>query len=96
MELTYEEAVEELGRKIPYMIEFWVHAALSRLGFEYRDRVVNEHGGRAIISVDGLANSSTGHWVYYVNGIRSPYHINTQTSEGVRSIRFAFTAHETE
>ncbi len=73
------------------MIDFWIHGVLAKLKLPYREQVVNRRtGARAIVAIDGIENGAAGRWIYYVDGFRSPYHINTQLLAGVRSIRFVF------
>jgi len=88
--ITETEVRRILDRNIGYMVEWWVHGALSKLNLEYKEIVVNSEGALAVISIDGVANGENGSWVFYVNGFRSIYHINTQSREGVRNIRFVY------
>ena len=51
----------------------------------------SREGGHArITEIAGVGEGARGEWIYYVNGIRSIYHINTQTAKDVHSIRFVF------
>jgi hypothetical protein len=47
-------------------------------------------GSLPAFGLGGVANGPDGHWAFSVNGIRSPYHIDTQLAEGVRTIRFRY------
>jgi len=85
----YDEAVGLIGEKLPYKIDFWVRAAFAKAKARY---TIDENDGKWVISaIDGVENGAAGRWVYFVNGFRSPYHINTQLADGVRSIRFVYT-----
>jgi hypothetical protein len=86
--ISYSEVVQLTGVKHPYKIEFWVRGALAKAELKYTADLVD--GRRTITSIDSVRNDSTGAWVYFVDGIRSKYHINTQTAPKVRSIRFVF------
>ncbi len=84
--ITYDEVVKLTGDKLPYEVAFWVRGAFAKAGFEYSVEKVAR--AESVTSIAGLSNEPGSRWVYYVNGIRSPYHINTQSSEDVRTIRF--------
>jgi hypothetical protein len=86
--LTYDETVELINDKLNYKIDFWVYGALKKANLaSVEDR---QDGHVTLTSIGGVANGPAGRWVYYVNGIRSPYHINTQLAIGVRTIRYVF------
>ena len=86
VQVSYSEAVRLTGQPLPYKIEFWAQAALDKAGLKYQTAEIE--GRRSITSIDGAANSASRRWVYFVNDVRSPFHINTQTAQHVRSIRF--------
>lgn len=88
VDLTYEETVPLVGDKLNYKIEFWVHGALLKA--KLASTVSRDDGHVTLTSIGGIANGADGKWVYWVNGIRSPYHINTQLAPGVRTIRFRY------
>jgi hypothetical protein len=85
--VTYDEVVKLTGDKLPYKVEFWVHGAFAKANLKYTVEKVD--GQESVTSIAGLSNDSNSRWVYFVNGIRSPYHINTQLGHDVRTIRFA-------
>lgn len=86
--ISYSEVVQLTGVKHPYKVEFWVWGALAKAKLRYTADLVD--GRRSITAIDGISNGSAGTWVYFVDGVRSKYHINTQTAPRVRSIRFVF------
>ena len=86
--VTYEEVVELIHEKHPYMIQFWVAGALAKAVLKYS--IERQQGHNRISEIAGVREDAHGEWVYYVNGIRSIYHINTQSADGLRSIRFVF------
>lgn len=88
--IGYSEVVQLTGVKHPYKVEFWVRGALAKAGLEYTADDVE--GRRTITAIDNISNDSSGAWVYFVDGVRSKYHINTQTAPYVRSIRYVFEA----
>jgi hypothetical protein len=89
--LTDNEVRQLLGRNFGYMVEWWVHGALAKLGLQFQEELVNaKTGAMAIVAIEGVRNSKDAVWVYYVNGYRSKYHINTQLREGVKTIRFVY------
>ena len=88
--LTYDETVDLIDDKLNYKVDFWVYGALKKAKLaSVADR---QDGDVTLTSIGGIANGPAGRWVYYVNGIRSRYHINTQLAVGVRTIRYAFLA----
>ena len=86
--VTYDEVVALTHDKLPYTIEFWLAGALAKAGLKYS--ISREHGHARITEIAGVGEGAHGEWIYYVNGIRSIYHINTQAAEDVHSIRFVF------
>ena len=84
--VSIDEAAQLTGQKLPYMIEFLTRAALLKAGLKYE--VLETDGQRSITSIDSIPSDTQREWVCFVNGIRSPFHINTQSTENVRSIRF--------
>jgi hypothetical protein len=88
--LTYEETVPLVHDKLNYKIDFWVHGALIKAKLANAREIRDGHV--TLTSIGGVANGPAGHWVYSVNGIRSPYHINTQLALGVRTIRFRYVS----
>ena len=82
------EAIELTGVKHPYKVQFWVHGGLAKAKLEFDEDAVE--GRRTITAIDGVRNGPEGTWVYFVDNVRSRYHINTQTAPTVRSIRFVF------
>jgi len=86
--VTYDEVVALTHEKLPYTIEFWLKGALAKAELKYS---TSREGGHArITEIAGVGEGARGEWIYYVNGIRSIYHINTQTAKDVHSIRFVF------
>jgi hypothetical protein len=88
VDLTYEETVELIHEKLNYDLRFWVSGALKKARLSSSQ--VHEKGGLKITAIGGVADGPEGRWVYWVNGIRSPYHIDNQLSVGVRTIRFRY------
>jgi len=88
--VTYEEVVALTHEKLAYTIEFWLKGALAKAGLNYS--IKREPGNTRVTEIAGVREDAHGEWIYYVNGIRSIYHINTQTTQGLRSIRFVFKA----
>jgi len=88
VDLTYEETVPLVNDKLNYKINFWVRGALLKAKLASTQETRDGHV--TLTSIGGVANGGPGHWVYWVNGLRSPYHINTQLSMGVRTIRFRY------
>jgi len=86
--ISYSEVVELTGVKHPYYVEFWVRGALAKSNLKYKTDFIG--GQRTITVIDNVRNDATGTWVYFVDGVRSKYHINTQTAPQPRSIRFVF------
>jgi hypothetical protein len=86
--LTYDETVGLIHDKLNYKVEFWVHGALKKSQLASVETALDGHV--MLTSIGGVANGTAGHWVYFVNGIRSPYHINTQLAVEVRTIRYVF------
>jgi hypothetical protein len=74
--------------KLPYTVEFWLKGALAKAGLKYA--ISREKGNVRITEIAGVREDAHGKWVYYVNGVRSIYHINTQAGHDLRSIRFVF------
>lgn len=88
VDLTYDETVELIHQKLNYDIDFWVYGALKKARLPSSQ--VRGKGGTTLTSIGGVANGPEGRWVYWVNGIRSPYHIDDQLAIGVRTIRFRY------
>ncbi len=94
--LTYNSVLDAFQKRpLPkgvslavYKIDFWVYGALQSLDLPFETKTVR--GQTAIVRISKTANGSGGEWIYYVNGIRSPYHINTQLDAEVKKIRFVF------
>lgn len=94
--LTYISALDTFQKRpLPkgvsptyYKIDFWIYAALQSLDLPFETKSVR--GETTIVRVSKTANGSDGEWIYYVNGIRSRYHINTQLDAEVKKIRFVF------
>jgi hypothetical protein len=94
--LTYDSALDAFKKKplpedvapTPYKIDLWVYAALQALNLPFKTKTVR--GDTAIEQVAKTSNGPDGEWIYYVNGMRSRYHINTQLDERVKTIRFVF------
>jgi hypothetical protein len=86
--VTMSEVVLLTGVKEPYAVEFWVLGAFSKGELKYS--VEHIEGGRTITAIEGVRNGPGGTWVYFVDGMRSKDHINTQTAPKVRSIRYVF------
>jgi hypothetical protein len=76
-----------------YKIDWWVFAALQDLGLSFKTKTTGKTGGpweTTILQIGDYASGQKGKWVYYVNGIRSRYHISTQTDEDLKNIRFVY------
>lgn len=94
--LTYNSVLDAFqNRPLPkgvsptvYKIDFWVYGALQSLDLPFETKTVR--GQTTVVRVSKTANGSEGAWIYYVDGIRSPYHINTQLDAEVKKIRFVF------
>ena len=94
--LTYSSALDAFKRKpLPkgvsptyYKIDFWIYAALQSLDLPFETKTVR--GDTTIVQIAKTANGGDGEWIYYVNGIRSRYHINTQLDMDAKRIRFVF------
>jgi hypothetical protein len=71
-----------------YKIDFWIYGALQKLSISFKQEINN--GKVTITKIGEITNSEEGKWVYYVNGKKSSYNINTQTDEGVKTIKFVF------
>jgi len=84
-----EDDVERLtGQKPAYKLLPWVQAALRKLELPHRSSVVD--GSIALTEIGGVANGPGGKWSYRVNGLASPYQLNTQTISGVERIAFSY------
>ena len=80
-----------------YKIDIWVYAALYQLDLPFDVSTVrhpHEVYESTITKIGEYQNGENGVWVYYVNGIRSPYHISTQLADDVHDIRFVYHAQE--
>jgi hypothetical protein len=86
--VTLSEVTQLTGDKLPYKVEYWLLGALAKAELKYAMELVD--GRRTVTAIDDVRNDSTGTWAYFVDGVRSKYHINTQTAPTVRSIRFVF------
>jgi hypothetical protein len=86
--VSYEEVVQLTGVKHPYYVEFWVRGAFAKAKLEFE--MAKVAGGKAVTSIQGVANDSASQWVYFVDGYRSRWHINNQTAAQPRSIRFKY------
>ena len=86
--VSLSEVTQLTGDKLPYKVEYWVRGALAKADLKYAVELVE--GRRTVTAIDDVRNDSKGTWVYFVDGVRSRYHINTQTAPTVRSIRFVF------
>jgi len=101
MTLTYRSALDAFKKNplpesvspTPYKIDFWIYAALQSRDLPFKTKTVR--GDTTIEQVAKTTNGPDGEWIYYVNGIRSRYHINTQLDEGVKKIRFVFKRNKT-
>ena len=75
-----------------YKIDWWVYGALQHLELPF----VVETKGRTgywestITKIGDHASGSEGKWVYYVNGLKSKYHISTQLDRGIKHITFVY------
>lgn len=88
--LEESEVAEINGSNVNYMLLSWARAALSRLGLSHETDSGESPSGIAIISIDGVGNDEEGAWVYFANGFRSPYSLDTQLFEGVERLEFRF------
>ena len=86
--VAYEEVAELTGVKHPYMVKFWVLGAFAKAKVKYEIQKID--GEESVSSIQGLANDIGASWVYYVNGIRSPFHINTHSVPQTRVILFKY------
>ena len=90
-QLTDNEVRDLLHANFGYMVEWWVRGALAKLQLPHVISVVDPTSkAMAVTSVDGLANGRTGHWVLYVDGVRSRYHINTQVRQHERQVKLVY------
>ena len=74
--------------ELDYKVDFWVRDALIKA--KLASRRETRDGNVTLTSIGSVGNGPDGHSAYWVNGIRSPYHIKTQLSEDVRTIRFRY------
>jgi hypothetical protein len=94
--LTYNSALDAFRKRpLPkdvsptyYKIDFWIYAALRSLDLRFETKTVR--GETTIVRISETASGPDGEWIYYVDGIRSRYHINTQLDAEVKKIRFLF------
>jgi len=86
--VSYDEATKLTGEKLEYSIDFWIRAAFAKAGLEYS--IGKTGAAHEITAINSVRNGEAGRWVYFVNDIRSPYHIDSQSSESVKTIRFAY------
>lgn len=89
--LTYPEAADILREKLPYTVDFWVRAALRKLHLRYKTE--QQQGKVAcdkIVQIEDVANSTGQEWVYFVDGMLSPYCINNQIAANIKTIRYEF------
>jgi len=90
-ELTEAEVRSLLHENFGYMIEWWVRGALVKLSLPHVITVVDQQSkAKAVTSINGIANGSSGRWVLYVDGIRSRYDINTQVRQNEQQIRLVY------
>jgi hypothetical protein len=104
-DLSARRCDEILGKKpLPkdvwvdsYKIDWWFFAALQDLDLPFKTKTIGKTGGpweTTILQIGDYESGLKGKWVYYVNGIRSRYHISTQTDEDLKSIRFVYEANK--
>jgi hypothetical protein len=76
-----------------YKIDWWVYGALQhfKLPFEVNTKGRTGYWESVITKIGDYTNGSEGNWAYYVNNIKSNYHISTQTDQGLKRIKFIFT-----
>jgi len=90
-ELKDSEVRDLLNENFGYMIEWWVRGALAKLELPYVITVVDKKSkAKAVTSIAGVANSATGRWVLYVDGIQSRYYINTQVRQDEKRVRLVY------
>ena len=87
--VTADEVEALTGQRPAYKLLPWVHAALRKLEISHKSSP-EKGGGIALTEIAGVANGPRGRWVYAVNGVASPYQLNTQTIEGVNQIAFSY------
>ena len=75
-----------------YKIDWWVYGALQYFNLPFEVRTEGETGlwKSVITKIGEYSNGAEGTWVYFVNGIKSKYHISTQLDEGLNCIIFIF------
>jgi hypothetical protein len=76
-----------------YKIDWWVFAALQDLDLFFKTETTGKSGGpreTTLLQIGEYQSDSKGKWVYFVNGIRSPYDLSTQTDEGLKNIKFVY------
>jgi hypothetical protein len=76
-----------------YKIDWWIFAALQDLDLPFKTKTIGKTGGpweTTILQIGEHQSGPKGKWVCFVNGIRSPYNISTQTDGGIKSIRFVY------
>ena len=72
-----------------YKLLPWVHAALRKLELGHKSSP--EKGGASRSPRSPASRTvRAGRWVYAVNGVASPYQLNTQTIEDVKRIAFSY------
>jgi hypothetical protein len=94
--LTYKECSDIFVQKplpkfIPvesYKVDWWIFAALQKLDLQFEIETVKKR--TSITRIGEYKNDEKVKWIYYVNGVRSRYHINTQLDEDVKTIKFDF------
>ncbi|MHC1727298.1 MAG: hypothetical protein AB9866_15045 [Syntrophobacteraceae bacterium] len=78
-----------------YKIDWWVFAALQDLNLPFKAETTGKTGGpwkTTILQIGEYPSGPQGTWIYYINGIKSPYHISTQEDSGLMSIKFVYKA----
>lgn len=94
--MTYDSVLDAFRKKhLPagvspsgYKVDFWIYGALQALEIPFTAKTMK--GQTTIEQIGEASNGTKGNWVYYVNGIKSRYHINTQMDLDVDIIKFIF------
>ena len=100
--ITFPEIYEILEKRplsknlyvADYKIDIWIYASLQKLVLPFEVKTIhNTKKGlfeSTVTKIGRYKNGDKGIWIYYVNGVKSPYQISTQLAAGVKQIKFAF------
>ena len=75
-----------------YKIDWWIFGALQKLDIPFNVNTEGQVGKwkTTIVKIGKLSSGPDGEWIYYINGIRSQYHISAQIDSGVKTIKFEY------